>query len=504
MQTEVHIYTAADAFLYLPVYIAKELKIFDSLIKDNSVLVKFVDVEQEGDIIAIKRMLKKDIEAIHNKRKNIIPICISDPIAFLSKSIGNDFNINQCVVIGALINKIPFWAVNHKNVYYDSFEVLCSSFTDVVHYDKDLLTGYYLGKKFKSVNSECDVHLAKKVGSEFKVLNDTYQGFKERGEEGKNAVAITADIVSVVKGLMDENKNKREDFSVNYYFSKEKESLISTGILTTQNAATKKENHRILCKIIEGIQKSISILECSEEIASDICLRIANEKKIASIDIDVARKIIERINDENFYPANLNVNKEEWDNSIKALSKVEQWSEKKTIDYLSNSYTKHINDTFLKGSLKEISKQFGITKEVFRKGINDEINSAVLPLSLEINKIKEKYGQLESWDRFTLFMAKSQVKCFNFFKRPFSKKNNFMVSLIWVVIIILLLLFFSSVIIEVYKFSVDEKLLNLTKCMLWLNPTILALIFAIPSIKDWIKKIKEKNDTSKEIKKMLQ
>lgn len=503
MQTEVHIYTAADAFLYLPVYIAKELKIFDSLIKDNSVLVKFVDVEQEGDIIAIKSMLKKDIEAIHNKRKNIIPICISDPIAFLSKGIGNDYDINQCVVIGALINKIPFWAVNHNNVYYDTFEQLCSNFTDVVHYDKDLLTGYYLGKKFKSVNSECDVHLAKKVGSEFKVLNDTYQGFKERGEEGKNAVAITADIVTVVKGLMDEEKNKKEEFSVNYYFSKGKESLISTGILTTQNAANKRENHRILCKIIEGIQKSISILECSEEIASDICLRIANEKKIASIDINVARKIIERINDENFYPADLNINKDEWDNSIIALGKVEQWNEAKRRDYLSNSFAKHINNSFLKGSLKEISNQFGITKEVFRKEINDEINSAILPLSSEIIKIKEKYGQLENWDRLTLFMAKSQVRCFNFFKRPFSKKNSIMATIIWFVIIILLLSLFVSVIIEVYKIGIEEKLLNLTKCMLWLNPTILALIFAIPSIKDWILKIKEKNDTGKEIKKML-
>jgi hypothetical protein len=391
MSTEIYIYTAADAFLYLPVYIAKELKIFKSLLKDESISITFPDLKAEGDTHAIQEMLNMNEKAIYNERKNIIPICISDPTAFLSKKISNRYDYTQCIVIGALINKVPFWAVDRHHIHYDSFDKLCESFTDVIHYDKELLTGYHLGQRFMEKNKYCVPHLASKVGSEFQVLDETYKNFISRNEENKSVVALSADIVSVVKGLMEKDIDESAQFSINYYFSKEKDSLISTGILTTKNVIRKKENHRLLCKIIEGIQKSISIIESSEEIATEICLKVANDKKIAAIDKEVARKIIERINDENFYPADLNISKNEWNNTIIALGTVEKWPQNQLNERLTSSYDDYVTNEFLKGSLMEISKQFGITKEVFRNEIDDEINIAIVPLKSELEEIRKKY-----------------------------------------------------------------------------------------------------------------
>ncbi|MDO9256939.1 MAG: hypothetical protein Q7U54_15570 [Bacteroidales bacterium] len=503
MLTEIYIYTAADAFLYLPVYIAKELKIFKSLLKDDSISIIFPDIKTEGDINAIQEMLSMNENAIHNRRKNIIPICISDPTAFLSKKIGTNFDVKECVVIGALINKIPFWAVDRHHIYYDSFEKLCASFTDVIYYDKELLTGHHLGKRFIKQNEDCIPHLTKKVGAEFEVLNNTYEGFKSRGENDKSAVALTADIVTVVKGLMEKEKNENADFSVNYYFSREKDTLISTGILTTKQAISKRENYRILCKIVEGIQKSISIIESSEEIATDICLRVATEKKMAAIDKEVARKIIERINDENFYPADLNIDKKEWDNSIIALGKNEGWTPEKLELISATSYNNHVNDEFLKYSLREISKQFGITKEVFRTEIDTDINSATAPIKAELEDIRRKYSNFEKWDKFTIFMGKCQVAIFKFFRRPFVNKKRWIKSIIWSVLATLVLMYISAILIDAFGFVNDKIIAKRISVCSNIIPVILTLIFALPTIKDWMKKL-GKNDSTRRYTEELQ
>ena len=246
MLTEIYIYKAADAFLYLPVYIAQEHKIFKSLLKDESISIHFPKLENEGDIIAIQEMLKLNSNAIHNKRKNIIPICIADPTAFLSKKIDSKFDIDQCVVLGALINKLPFWAVDSNDALYcETFEQLCAGFTDVVHYDKNLITGFHLYKRFAKERENCTPHPVKKFGKEFDVLTDTLEEIKESGDINRTAVVLTADIVSVAEGLLKKEQELDTNFSLNYYFSKEKESLISTGILTTRHVVDKKENHFI-------------------------------------------------------------------------------------------------------------------------------------------------------------------------------------------------------------------------------------------------------------------
>lgn len=391
MKTEVHIFKAADAFLYLPAYIAQELKIYASLLKDYDVTIHYPEIVEEGDVNAIKRMLDCHESSLH-ARKNIIPICICDPIAFLSKkNIKDNYNIEQCLVLGALINKIPFWAVDsNKAPYCNTFDELCKRFTDVIHYDKDLTTGYQLGKNFISKRTNCTPYEVNKIGEEFIKLKEVNEVIKNSGQSNRKAIVLTADIVRVATGLWEIEEKIATDFSLNYKFSNEIEKFISTGILTTKYAAEKDENKEIISKIIEGIQKSISIIECSEEIATTICLKVADKKKLAKIDANIARKIIETMNDEGLYPADLSVNETAWNNSIITLGKIEEWEEDVLNNTIDSSYKKHVNSSFLQNSQREISKQFGISTETFSKEIDDIISIEIEAKNTKIKELQKK------------------------------------------------------------------------------------------------------------------
>lgn len=107
---ELRIYRATEAFLYLPTYIAQDLQIFDTLLKNNEFGIKSVEfITSNGDVDAIKDMLEA------NKEEGVIAIAIGDPIAFLSNTSSIDENDWKNIkVIGAIINRLTYWAVDHK------------------------------------------------------------------------------------------------------------------------------------------------------------------------------------------------------------------------------------------------------------------------------------------------------------------------------------------------------------------------------------------------------
>jgi hypothetical protein len=141
----------------------------------------------------------------------------------------------------------------------------------------------------------------------------------------------------------------------------------------------------------------------------------------------------------------------------------------------------------------EISKQFGITKEVFRNEIDDEINIAIVPLKSELEEIRKKYLPFEKWDKLTIFMGRCQVSIFNFFKRPFIKLEGWKKLLIWFIILSLFASFVTSVIFNEFNLADTNPVISkVMKCILWIVPVIFTIIFAGPTIKDWTKKTKER------------
>lgn len=345
------IFRAADAFLYLPTYVAEEYGIFETLLKPLGIDKVEFSTSNGGDVDAIKEML-----AENNNASDSISIAIGDPTAFLSKRLKN-IEIDQVRVIGAIINKLPFWAVNHTDKVFDSISEFDKVFSTVIHYKENLITGYYLGSKVKK-SSKISQYEAVAFGQEIPALT------KHNSQVGGKAVAITADIVALVKGM----SNPKDTLIINYKFSKEG-NYITTGVITSKKCC--ENNSTQLNKIIEAIQKSISILYSSEKIGEKICTAVSQKPQFNSTPLSPAEisKIIELINEEKFYPADLNITKESWNQAVKALAKTEHWESHEEAESLKKSFGNYVDNRFILNSEKSIADQFGINLDTFEKEI---------------------------------------------------------------------------------------------------------------------------------------
>lgn len=364
------IYRAADAFLYLPTYVAEELGIFKTLLRGLGVTeVEFKT--SKGDADAVIDMHKA------NSETDTISIAIGDPTAFLSLRVReeNGFKKDDIRVIGAIINKLSFWAVNHTNTVFNSIEDFEKEFTKVIHYNDELITGYYLGNKVKNL-SKINNGRTVDFGTEIDVLEE---------EEDFKKLAITADIVSVAKGI----SRTTNALTINYRFSKPNEDHLTTGITTTVKCC--QEHTEILNKIIEGIQKSILIIYSSNQVAEKICETISKKPAFNKVTIDQATisKIIDLINEDKFYPADLNISEKGWKESLTALAKTHQWNSEIEKEVLETSFQKYVDNSFVHRAEKSLANQLGINLETFEEEIK--------PLKEENKQLKERAKYYIPW-----------------------------------------------------------------------------------------------------------
>jgi hypothetical protein len=271
------IYRAANSFLYLPTYIADELEIFNTALeaKDNvikidqkeyTLKVEFVDLDGTGDEEAINQMRKNNEDCSNNS----IAIAIGSPVAFLKPRMTDEENNTR--VVGAIINKLTFWAVDHQNKVYKTISDLKKNFSKVIYPNDKFVTGCYLGK---IVKTEADISNADCIPVEFETeipeLIKINTAKKENRTE-QSAIAITADIATLAQKTM----GKDPALHINHYFSRSGDFL-TTGIITTKSACDKYPD--LITKIIEAIQKSIAILYSSEKTARKVCAVIADKKQ---------------------------------------------------------------------------------------------------------------------------------------------------------------------------------------------------------------------------------
>lgn len=116
---------AEDTYMYLPIYLAREKGIFESVIthtpgyENYEITVSFNEPKSSdeatigGDREAVELMLSESEKGHPNK----LCIAIADPVTIF-KSYKNTNSRNDIKVIGQLINKFPFWVVGK---YDDKF-----------------------------------------------------------------------------------------------------------------------------------------------------------------------------------------------------------------------------------------------------------------------------------------------------------------------------------------------------------------------------------------------
>lgn len=300
---------AADAFLYLPLYIAEKLEIIENI--DSTLIPNFStptrDKKRKGDIVALEELLEQ------SKKRDSIPIAVCDPSAMFDSSLSsNTFDFR---VLGAMITKLPFWAVDGLDIEVKDEKNLSGKFKSILYYYDELKTGSFIGKRTKD-EAGISVPIQVNFGQEFNILMNEDQG---------PTLAVTADIISLA--LHKDNPKKK--IKINHYYSTNEyyKDFITTALVTTKSVCA--ERHAELEKILEGVQYALAILLSSKKTAISVCKEISKNKDFYHIyhEIDhenpefeldecYIKYIIELMYAENFYSENLKISRERWESTI--------------------------------------------------------------------------------------------------------------------------------------------------------------------------------------------
>ena len=255
--TKVVIYRAADAFLYLPIYIAEHTDVFKT--KNPGIDIDFRTAGK--DHLAIKKMIDEKHE-----NSSHIPIALCDPMAIFDNPQFSQHNQPENLkVIGTLIDKPPFWAVSIRDERFNTMEGTANHFEEVICYqDDELITGYYIGKQMRD---ESGIRMINNVGfrKEMAPLLD------EAETSGKFCV-VTVDIIRLAQA-----QHSGKKVYLNYRFSERFDKFLTSCLITTNEVCEKYPE--ILKDVLEGIQRSIFMFRSSESIARDVC-QIVNSQII--------------------------------------------------------------------------------------------------------------------------------------------------------------------------------------------------------------------------------
>jgi hypothetical protein len=328
--------------IYLPLYIAKERGMFEGyLLKHGINRVDIVPPNQneEGDINAIKNM--HDVNQADN---NVIAIAIADPTSFLiPEKITTKTDIR---VIGALINKPPFWAIDHKQDELNEIGDFRKEFDVVIHNGDEYATGSLIGKRVRGTHGNIKSEIAG-YGEEIEKLKDL-----SKDTNNQRVVAITTDIISIAKAEVNDR------LSVNFSFAGERSEFnyITTGILTSKSCCDKYPD--ILIEIIKIFKTTINELYREEGTVRMVLNEIAKEAFNCTITEEEHKVIYRLFSRGNFYDKDLIVSEKLWKNSVALQTDVhfgfmfvtederqkrEQLKKDSFIEYVDNSFALKAN-----------------------------------------------------------------------------------------------------------------------------------------------------------------
>lgn len=342
----INVYLAAQAVMYLPVYVAQEKGIFNTLLPDAEVKL----IAADGDLDAIKKMCEDNTSV----DRDSFAIAIADPNAIK--------NVKDARIIGALIDRLSFWGVSKSRTDCNITGINNELFDRIVHYDTNLITGHNVGLKVRDKEGISDSVTIKILGDEFKHLDD-------------KTMIITPDILRAAQLCVAEQAH------INYHFAKGDRYMLSTYITTaiiTSKWCIEYSPAKTLVRIIEAIQKAKSIIYSSKQIAKEILLNMDCVRVIEGEDAKgkVAEFIIETINDDRIYPSDMNISEKQWDITTESTN----LGDTKT----GMLFTEVINNEIVLEAERSIADQFGITMyDTFADNLKEEKDKIIT----EKNKI---------------------------------------------------------------------------------------------------------------------
>lgn len=342
---EVIIYRAADAFLYLPIYIAEHINTFQAI--DKALEVKFCTPggQESSDLLAIQTMIK------NRGKDDQLPIALCDPLAIFSSGACDPLQPENLRLIGALITKPSFWCVNGAESELSESEIKehFKNFKKIISYNETLATGNFIGKKLKD-----DIGIPEIVPVNF---GEEIERLLEERKKGNAVIAITADIVGLAKEAYTEG-----NIFINHRFSKNSHysNFLTTGLITTAEICENEPD--TLKKVVEAIQRALLALRSSEEVPSTVCRKIAAAKRFYQKGQKKLKKkeiswVIDQIRKEEFYSPNLAVSESQWIKAVEARRGIEVWDDDR-VEEIEGMYQTVVEQKFSEEATERIVNEF--------------------------------------------------------------------------------------------------------------------------------------------------
>lgn len=386
----IKIYRSTDTFLYLPAYIAEDLGILETILKDAykeyEFNIQFITTKNKGDEGAISEMLD-------NTNGNTIAIAIGSPVAFLNSK---EKKFEDVKVVGTIINKLTFWALaksayNNEEPKKERISDFKDKFKNIIYPNNKYVTAHYAGNKFKN---EAEIKKGHCV---------------EFGKEIENATAdkidpvvITADIVSLAEAMSSQSNN----YYINYSYPKKEGEFLTTGIITSKMSC--KRFPSIIEKIIDSIQMSVAVFYTSKKTAENNCNGVVERlNRTNDITDDSIEEIVNLMYDEEFYPKHdLRVTRESWEEAVKAFL---VGTTPKEANELFDEYVN--NDFVLKSTTKRLSIDLDAprTPTPCKKNKNGGCSTIAL-LQEQLKELKEKEQYYVEWLwKTTMFLKENKI-----------------------------------------------------------------------------------------------
>lgn len=358
-----NVYLAANAVMYLPIYVAQEKGIFNTLLQDTEVNL----IPAKGDYDAIVRMCDDNSSV----ERNTFAIAIADPNSIR--------DAEEARIIGALIDRLSFWGVSKKRTNCNLTGIKNKTYHKVVHYDTNLITGHTIGLKVREIEQISSSQTIQRLGDEFNYLDD-------------DTMIITPDLLNVAQRCVEGVAH------INYHFAQADRYMpntyITTAIITSKWCIEPGlDVSDKLVRIIEAIQKAKSIIYSSKQIAREILLNMECIRLIEDQDkkIKVADFIIQTINEDRIYPSDMNISEDQWkitnsNSSIGFSDCIYNEIVLRAERCIADQFGITVNDTFA-DILANFLRPYQEKNEALLSEVS-ELNKRIGVLNLQITKLK--------------------------------------------------------------------------------------------------------------------
>jgi hypothetical protein len=306
---------------YLPLFIAHE-ELRDEL-----------DIEiapsPHGDKSAIASLMS--ITA----RDKDVHFCVCDPMMVSLEDAYSAVGGDEPVVIGQIVGKVPFWAVNHQNRAFNETKHF-GDFDQVFTYPKPN-TGYIFGKLVTAPfpgRGENFFRPEKPIGADL-----------GHYLTGKSSVVIEADILNIRK-YVEETDNK-----IVYSFARDPEykEFCFTALLSSKNFLRTDQGRGQAQKLLEALVRATDLIYTHNDLVLDFAL-----SRFKDYTSEVITGALSMLIDEDIFSRDARVRQEGWENSGHIRRQLEeQFKFPSFRRYVDNRIASKVFSAFLKSKTKD-------------------------------------------------------------------------------------------------------------------------------------------------------